>query len=214
MKEYFTNEMIFVKANAEKDDSTTAKMYNVSGYPTFVITEANGEEIDRIVGYMIAEDFLSTVKDYRNGIGTLDDLLAKAKDSTDRTLFFEIAEKYKYRGGSEEAMNWFGKVIDAGDAKDSLAANSRVATADMTIRNKDYDKALELFGAIEKDFAGSAHGETAILYSAYIYRSKINDTTKSITEYERFLKKYPESEDAEYVSKKIKELKGEVETNN
>lgn len=203
--------MIFVKANAEKADSLTAKRYSVSGYPTFVLTDSKGEEIDRIVGYLEADPFLETVNNYLQGIGTLDDLLAKAADSTDRMLYYDIAEKYKYRGGSDEAKMWYEKILAEGEPTDSLAGEVKIALADMVLRNKEYDAALAEFGTIEKDFKGTPFGETAILYQAYIYRSKLNDTTKAISEYERFVEEYPNSEDAEYAANKAKELKGEAE---
>ncbi len=208
--EYFSNDMIFVKAHAEAADSLTAKKYNVSGFPTFVLVDSKGEEIDRIVGYMEAEPFLAQINDYMNGIGTLDDLLSKVKESKDRTLYFEIADKYKYRGAPDDAKIWFEKVIADGKPTDSLSGEATFALADMTLRNKEYESAIDKFAAIEKDFKGTSFAEMAILYSAYIYRAKINDTAKSISEYERFVKMYPASEDAEYATKKISELKGET----
>ncbi len=64
MIEYFSNEMIFVKAQAETTDSLTAKAYNVSGFPTFVVTDSKGKEIDRIVGYMPAKEFLARSEEH------------------------------------------------------------------------------------------------------------------------------------------------------
>ena len=206
--------MIFTSIDAEKADSLVAKNYNVSGFPTFVLTDSKGKEIDRVVGYLDADPFLEQIKNYMNGIGTLDDLLAKVKESQDRTLYFDIADKYKYRGGSDDAKSWFEKVIADGDKTDSLSGEASVSLADMALRNKNYEKALTDFATIEVDFKGTQFAETSILYSAYIYRAKMNDTTKSISEYERFAKTYPESKDAEYATNKAAELRGETTESN
>ena len=160
--------MIFVKVNAEKADSLVAKEYNVKGYPTFVVADSKGKEFDRIPGYLDPVPFLETVNNYINGIGTLDDLLSKAVDSTDRMLFYEIAEKYKYRGGSDDAKIWYEKILESGEPTDSIAGEVKIALADMILRDKDYDAALTEFVTIENDFKGTIFGETAILYQAYI----------------------------------------------
>ena len=68
--------MVFFNVNAESADSIVAQKYSVSGYPTFVLTDSEGKEVDRIVGYLPTEDFLTTVENYKNGIGTLGDLLS------------------------------------------------------------------------------------------------------------------------------------------
>ncbi len=98
--DYFATEVVLAKLNG-KEDSVLARTYGISAYPTLVLTNSNGEEIDRIVGYLDAPEFVQKINDYRNGIGTLDDLLSKVDTSSNRNLFYEIAEKYKYRGGAD-----------------------------------------------------------------------------------------------------------------
>ncbi len=201
--------MIFVKAHAEAADSLTAKDYKVSGFPTFVITDSKGKEIDRIVGYLPAKEFLAKVDDYMNGIGTLDDLLSKVEASKDRTLYFEIADKYKYRGAPDDAKSWFEKVIADGEATDSLSGEARFALADMMRRNKEFDASIAAFKAIKKDFKGTPLDETVSIYIPYTTMTK-GDTANAIKSFEQFIKEFPESEDVEFAKKTISELKGEV----
>ena len=59
--DYFTNSMILAKFNAEVD-TAVAKRYHVSAYPTTVLVDKSGEEIDRIVGYLETDEFLITVQ--------------------------------------------------------------------------------------------------------------------------------------------------------
>jgi len=209
MIDYFTNEMTMVKVNAEVD-TLLAQKYHVSGYPTAVLIHKDGSEIDRIVGYAETEEYLQRLKDYQLGIGTLDDLLIKIEKKFEREMAFEIADKYKYRGGLDEAKMWFTKVMTSGEPSDSLTAESRMSLADMSLRAKDYDDALKGFTALAADFKGKPTGETAEIYRAIVFRRQ-GDTLQAIGAFEQFIADHPESEDAEYAQSQIKKLKGEEE---
>lgn len=206
---FFTNEVILTKVNAEVD-SNLAKEYKVSGYPTAVLIDKDGKEIDRLVGYDETDAYLQTLRDYQKGIGTLADLLSRAESDSDRELALEIANKYKYRGGSEEALAWFIKVTESGDRFDSLSAVSRMAVADLHRRTKELDIAIDLYKQIMKDFAGlDLNGlfpeQDALYYVAYIYEKKF-DTTNALAHYEAFVNDFPESEDVKYAQKHIDKL--------
>jgi tetratricopeptide (TPR) repeat protein len=211
--EFFTNYMVLAKFNAEID-SNLAKTYRISGYPTSVLIDKDGNETDRIVGYLEPPDYLRTLTDFQKGIGTLEDLLSQAKDTEDRLLYFDIAEKYKYRGGPEEAEIWFGKVIDAGKPTDSLSGESRMGMADMIRRAKDYDKAGEAFRQIMADFEGQWFAMDAEIYVGICHRQK-GDTVAAIAAFEGYIEHFPESEDVGYAQRQIDRLKGipEEETN-
>jgi thioredoxin-related protein len=207
--EFFTNEMKLVKINAEEDSATT-QHYGVIGYPTAVLIDKDGQEIDRVVGYADTDEYLKTLRDYRDGIGTLDDLLEKAEVEPSREMFYEIADKYKYRNRQKEATAWYQKVIAGGEPKDSLSGESRMAMADLVFRNKDYEQALDQFSSIMVDFDGMSVGELAEIYRAIVFRRQ-GDTAAAITAFEEFLERHPESEDADYAAKQIQRLKAEPE---
>lgn len=207
--DFFSSEMLLVKINAEAD-TVTARKYKVSGYPTTVLTDNSGKDIDRLVGYAAVDEYLETMVNYSKGIGTLEDLLKQAQTREDRKLYFEIADKYKYRGGSEEAETWYNKVIEAGEPHDSLSGESRLSVADMYRRAKDWDKALRAFKAVAAEFGGSGYGMDAEIYVAIVYRS-MGDTAQAIAAFENYAGKYPESEDMEYVNKQIEKLKNPPE---
>ncbi len=203
---FFDEEMLLVKVNAEVDTALTQK-YHVSGYPTLVMINKDGEEIDRLVGYAEPTEFMEIFRNYANGIGTLDDLLNKAKDSTDRALFYEIADKYRYRGGSEESKVWFQRVIDEGDARDSLAGECRLALADTERRAKNYEAAIAAYKEVAKDFKGMMAGEDAEIWTAIAYRQS-GDTAAAISQFEKFVADYPTSEDGvAYATEQIEKLK-------
>ena len=200
--------MILAKFNAEVD-TAVAKRYHVSAYPTTVLVDKSGEEIDRIVGYLETDEFLTTLDDYQKGIGTLPDLLNRAQTETDRSLYFEIADKYKYRGAPEQAQEWYDKVVATGEPTDSLSGEAKMALADMERRAKNYDEALEKFKAIMTDFAGTQAGMDAEIWKAIVYRLK-GDTAQAITGFEQYIRNHPESSDVDYAESQIAKLKGDT----
>ncbi len=202
--DFFNNEMALVIINAEVD-SVLTKTYHVSGFPTLVMIEADGNEVDRLVGYLPPEEFLKTFRDYGNGIGTLDDLLNRATTETDRELYSKIAEKYKYRGGSDDAKTWYQKVVDEGDPLDSLSGESRLALADMFRRAKDWETAEAAYKSIIADFGDSPAGTNAEIWTAIVYRQS-GDTTKAVAAFEAFIENHPDHENVEYCQKQIKKL--------
>jgi tetratricopeptide (TPR) repeat protein len=201
----FSNDMVLTKINAEVD-TAAAKTFAISAYPTLVMVDKDGQEIDRIVGYLPTAEFLKQLDDYAKGIGTLADLLNKAKDKPERQLSYDIAEKYKYRGKPADATGWYQKVIAAGEATDSLAGESRMALADMLRRDKNWDAAVASFEAIMKDFKGTPFGVDAEFYVGYTLSRK-GDTAAAIKAYEGFLENNPTSPDTSDVRKRIEKLK-------
>ncbi len=208
--DYFTDDMTLVKVNAEVD-TLLAQKYLVSGFPTAVMVRKDGSEIDRIVGYAEKDEYMQILNDYQLGIGTLNDLLKKIEENFDREMAFEIADKYKYRGGKEEAKRWFSIVIQKGEPTDSLTAESRMSLADMSLRAKEYDDALKGFSGIIVDFNDKPIGELAEIYKAITFRRQ-GDTLQAISTFEQFVADHPESEDIEYAQKQIMKLKGEEES--
>ncbi len=202
--EFFTNEAVLAKVDAE-EDTALAQQYRISGYPTTVLVHADGTEIDRIVGYAEADEYLQTLRDYRQGIGTLDDLLTRAEDSSDRELYFEIGNKFKYRGAADDATAWLMRVVDAGEPNDSLSGEALMSLADMHRRAKDYETALAGYQSVESDFKGQLFEEYAVIWQAIVY-GQMDETQKAVETFRDFVNRFPDSEDVDYAKKKIDEL--------
>jgi len=210
--DFFTDEMLLVRVNAEVD-TLLRDEFNIRGYPTLVMLGTNGEEIDRLVGYLDAEPFVKTFRDYANGIGTLDDFLAQADTAAevDREMYMEIAEKYKYRGNEAEASNWYHRVIDAGEPLDSLSGESRLSLADNIRRSEEWDKAIEAYTKIQEEFGPGPIGETAEIWTAIVCR-QMADTAEAVKRFQAFMDNHPESRDVEYCQGQIKKLTAPPDT--
>jgi tetratricopeptide (TPR) repeat protein len=196
----------FARVNAEVD-TATAKMYSVGGYPTIVIFDSKGTEIDRIVGHMPPEEFMETVNNYLNGIGTLEYYLAMADSAGTGEVYFAVADKYNDRGKSDEARIYYEKVINADpENKDGFTDQSMISLGNILRRNGDYDGAIKQFGEIIRRFKDNEVAADAEIWTAIAYRQK-GDTAKAIQWFEGFVKNHPESSDTAYALAQIEKLK-------
>ena len=131
----FVNQnLVPIKIDAEKGEGIDiAKKYGVAAYPTIVFIKSDGNEIDRILGYVPADPFLTTITDYVNGRNTLPVLLAESeKRPDDAALQYALAEKYQDRNDAVKAADRFQRVLDL-DPNNTLGhgeeANYAVALA-------------------------------------------------------------------------------------
>ncbi len=116
--------IVSIKIDAEKGEGIDiAKRYGVNAYPTILVIKANGDEIDRILGYVPAEPFLNTITDYVNGRNTINTLRADlVKIPNDPALNYAIASKYQDRNDAARAAEHFQRVLD-NDAGNTLGHN-------------------------------------------------------------------------------------------
>jgi thioredoxin-related protein len=121
---YITEHVVPFKIDAEKGEGIAlAKKYGVNGYPTILFIHPEGEEIDRILGYVEAKQFLEKVTDCINGRNTLPALLAEVKTRPDDpALHYALASKYSERNDAASAASHFKKVIGL-DPKNTLGHN-------------------------------------------------------------------------------------------
>ncbi len=204
--EFFDKEMLLVKTNAE-EDTALANRYNVRGFPTLVMVDAEGKEVDRLVGYLPTGDFLKTFRDYAKGIGTLEDLVDRADQTPepDRELYWDIADKYKYRGQSDSAAIWFRRVIETGDPLDSLSGEARLALADDLRRADKHEEAIDAFEAVARDFAGQPTAEEALVWVAITTKAK-GDTTRALGLFRDFVNTHPNSRLVQYCQGQIEKI--------
>jgi len=205
----YSKTIVFAKVDAEADTLTTQK-YKIQGYPTIILANADGTEIDRIGGYLEPVEFLETVDNYLNDRETLADYLRRADTNATNEINYILANKYSDRGMNEKALSYFNKVIKADSKyKDTLTADAMLSVGSIYLRNGDYKKSFDQFNKVIKTFNDTETGADAMLWLAYGYRKRgeSGDTTSAIRLYEDFLKKYPESPDTSHALSMIERLK-------
>jgi thiol:disulfide interchange protein DsbD len=201
-----SKDIVFAKINAEVDTATAA-IYRVKGYPTVVLANADGSEIDRIGGYLAPSEFKETIENYLKDVNTLNYFLGKADSGATTELNYRIGEKYADRGMYPEAEIYFAKVISADPENKELRTDSAMmAVADIKRRDKKYDEAMAEFKKVMEKFPGTPLATDAEIWTAVVYRQK-GDTAKAIEAFENFLKNHPESDDTAYARQQIEKLK-------
>ena len=110
----FANEnQINWKIDAEKGEGPDlAKKYGVKGFPTIVFTQPDGVEIDRIYGYLPAEQFLVKMKEYHSGVNTYGSLkLAVESNPDDPAANYNYADKIVSNGLEGDPKPFLVKTI-------------------------------------------------------------------------------------------------------
>jgi outer membrane protein assembly factor BamD (BamD/ComL family) len=203
--------MVFVRVEAKKDTLIREK-YKIAGFPTVILMNSAGDEIDRIYGYAPAEEFVATIQDYLQGKNTLEDLSKRFEaDPKDADLAFKLAEKYEGRQMYDEAGADYQKVLQLDpDNEKGHSDQALMSLAWLEMRKKDYPKAIDTFKYFLQKFPQSEMAQDAEVYIPYSY-AKAGDTTQALELYQKFLSAHPDSPDTDWVRDNISKLKGEGE---
>ena len=188
--EFANTNQINWKIDAEKGEGIElAKKFGVSGFPTVLYVNASGEEIDRIVGYFPAKEFLPLMKDYAAGKNTMKSLKATLSTNPDDIeANFRVGKKTADAGNMDEAKKYFEKVLtlDPGN-KSGWADDAELYLAQI----KNTPAAIEAF--INK------YPESDLTKQAYIYLAEVslegNDYTKADGYYKKLLDKYGKNDE-------------------
>lgn len=101
------------KIDAEKGEGPElAKKYGIKGFPTIVFANSDGTEIDRIYGYLPAEQFLLKMKDYNAGVNTYGSIKAMLEASPDDPVTnYLMAEKITSNGLEGDVKMYLNNTI-------------------------------------------------------------------------------------------------------
>ena len=203
-----SKEVVFTKING-KEDTVLAKKYGIAGFPTAIVASANGEEIDRIVGFSPPEHFSGTVKDYLDGKNTLAFWEERAqKNPEDLSLAYLVGDKYLWRSGFEKAEVQLQKVVSQDpENKTGKADTSAHYLGLIAYKQKNYTEAVTRFSDANRLYPKSGLAPDNDIYVAVSYE-KAGEKEKSIEHYQKYLDTYPEGEDRDYAQEHIEKLKG------
>ncbi len=202
--------VVFAKVNAEVD-TVAAKSNSVRGYPSILLFDSEGKEIDRIVGYLPGPEFVETINNYINGIGTMDYYKVMSDSAPTPEINYYLAQKYDERGMYEEAEGFYHKVIKENKNNDGeYTSGSMLALASVSLSLDKYDEAVNRYKEAKTKFTDSALVDEADIMIAITYRIK-GDTTTAIAAFEDYLKAHPNSPDTGYAITQIEKLKAKPE---
>lgn len=139
--------LVPVEIDAEKGDGIElAKKFRIGGYPTMVFLNAEGEEVDRIPGYLPAEDMVGELTRIVNGIDTYPTLKARLEENpNDPGLLIQFAQKVENMSGLEGAVSYWEKILDLAEADGDQRALSRFKIAQHTVEQTASPDALQAY---------------------------------------------------------------------
>lgn len=188
--------IVNLKVNAEDNGQGTAlaKKFGVNGYPTILFITADGQEVDRIGGYLPPEDFAETMggilggKSYLGYSKALDDGTLAAADSVDALA--------KFMNRQDQArVKKVAEGLDPADVNDmdSREKAYRLLT-DYNLSNNNFAKAENLL----VDYVG-AYPESEMLPRAYLIivvaNLRQNDMADAKKYVELIKQKFPEEKE-------------------
>ena len=148
VSEFVNANLVAIKIDAEKGEGIDiAKKYGVRAFPTILLVKADGEEIDRLVGYDPPEQFLKKVSDYMKGVNTIGALKdGVAKNPNDALLRYQLARKYGDRNEMSASTEHFQKLLEL-DSSDKFGHNeeARFTIAMVAFRGSKDPSKLEEF---------------------------------------------------------------------
>ena len=201
-----TDKMIFVKIEADKDTST-ARKYNVSFFPTIIVAGSDGAEIDRLVGYYPAADFYNEIQLYLQGNETLDDYFNRLADEPEKADYhLIIAEKYKHRSDWAKSLEYYNNVLNlAGDGNDYEREMAVFGIADVQCEKGQYRKAIALFNDFIEHFPESEKVEAAVRKIPYCL-VKLGEYKQARELYQKYLEDYPDGDFTAWADENLRNL--------
>jgi len=173
-----------------------AERYNIHSIPSYVFVDEEGNEIDRIVGFMPPAEYQAEMIRIRNGINTVPDLVKRLEDDPENAdLLSSLAGKVETMSGLKTAITYWEMLFgleDVNPVLHSMAAlkmalyhateNSDPETLISFINNETNTKVLpKAYDALRNFYRGSKDkAAEADTYRRYVdFMSGIHKETTS-----------------------------------
>ena len=182
-----------MKIDGEKGEGPELmKKFAVPGYPTVILLDKDGNEIDRIVGFGGDKDeYIKTLADYSKGINTFTSLvgqLAEAPNNVD--LLYKVARKNLERNEDSTAHGLFTQILNLDPADEKgYQGESQYRTSVYQLRRHDNPAPINAFldEAKATDYLAPAYSRLARYYA----KSEMQD--KMFATYERGIQALPDN---------------------
>jgi tetratricopeptide (TPR) repeat protein len=152
------NSMIAAKWDAEKAPwLATATQYKVHAYPTLLVLDPSGKEVDRHLGFLEAAEFVATIDGFRHGVGTIADFENQLrKNPDDLDLLFKVGMKHADAGRADDAAAVLAKALDL-DPKNAKGRNAEIlyALGEANYNDSRFADARPWFDRLVRDYADS-----------------------------------------------------------
>ncbi|MFW5781958.1 MAG: thioredoxin domain-containing protein [Candidatus Muiribacteriaceae bacterium] len=140
--DYVADDFVLVKINAEKYRKLTDH-YGIRGYPTILVLDSKGRELDRVVGYSAADEYIERIDEAAYSIENFHNLKKIVLDTNpdNRHVHFKLGEKYFERGMLKKAE---AHLVEATMIDDQYS-ESYILLGEIAIKNGDIIKGKGYF---------------------------------------------------------------------
>jgi tetratricopeptide (TPR) repeat protein len=141
-----------------------ADRYHIPGFPTVVVIDSDGAEVDRITGFKAPKEFLPEVQRILRGEGTLKALREKFADNPEDLKTGLLLAKKLVRSGSDDAAALLDRLGEqAKGAEPEVEAGVCLVQGGALLTRDQRDAALACFVRVLKDFPGTEAAVTAAI---------------------------------------------------
>ena len=180
--EFAKKNLISKKIDAEKNNGPQQKKkYRVMGYPTILLLDSEGNEIDRIVGYRPSDEFLNELNRIKNRENTLSDLITRYKKNINNSsVKIDLAEKYILMNLPDSARSLLDNIYSYQKKKHQLDFSVSFNLSQLYYKIRSLDRSIEILDQIVE--SGVDSSDIAYFYRL-LYKSKRSSDIDALLEY-------------------------------
>ncbi|HWA07731.1 MAG TPA: thioredoxin fold domain-containing protein [Ignavibacteria bacterium] len=181
------------KIDAEKGEGVDfAKKYKIQGFPSILFLDGDGNEIDRVYGYVPAKDFMEMMQDYNKGINTFSYLKAEVeKNPSNIEASLKLADKYSMYSEPDKAKELLNRIVELDGS--NAGGKTDDAKFRLVLFTEKEEKA-KLLEAFIKDNPNSDQLKDAYVALSETYYYDLSDMPSSEKWFKETLSRFPNDE--------------------
>ena len=180
------NNFINLKINAETEYGMPLfNRFNGTGYPLILFLDSNGNELDRISGFLPDYEFIIKMQNILKGKNTFTYYLDEYnKNNHSSEILFALANKYKEKNEIDKAISIYKQLLNSSNVSKSDYDNSKYSLAILSIQKNNTALILEYLN--ENPYSNNV--EIAVFELINYYKSQ-QMNFEEIELYNKYLKK-------------------------
>jgi tetratricopeptide (TPR) repeat protein len=168
LTEEMASEYVWLKLNTEteEDGKRFQEEFAILTYPSILLLDSHGEEIERVSRFVAAAEFRETIESFIDSPDSLGNLRTAVEAQPDSvSARFALADKYLSQNNYVKAAAQFEKVIELDpENREGHTEESYYNVALSLASQERFEEALVQLDLLESRFPGSGNvGETAVL---------------------------------------------------
>ncbi len=196
-----------VSVDADRD-TNLCQEYDIRLYPTIIIMDPYGGEIERMIGYHAPDEFLKRLSSIKMRDVLVSEMFKKEEQSADDPQFLmDFADLLRNMGTYDAALIRYERAanLDKGNRL-GIYEEATYAMAECNMLAGEYREAGDRFRFFVKSHPGSERREEATMLGAMCYE-QAKDRTSAVEMLEDYLQNFRDGTFAQFASKKLTSLR-------